>query len=205
LSSLKYLPATIGTLVKLRERLQLVMRGKDVLEMRRDQLIKEIYYLLEEIKKREDLERELYRLYTKIKELFMISDPNKIHSYAKIVKKPRFRILYESLLGVKVPKIEILVEPDFTQISDPAIYNIAIELWNLLQRLFNITMKELAVESLTNELAYINRVVNSLEKSVIPQIKEQIHYVENRIQEESLGSFVRIKKVRDLLQKRREE
>mgnify|MGYP000032264405 CR=1 FL=1 len=204
MSSLRYLPATTGTLVKLRERLQLVRRGKEVLEMRRDQLIKEVYNLLSEIRKREELEKELYQLYERIKEIYATIGPDNISSYARTISKPKIRVIYESLFGVRVPRVDFLNVPDFTQISHPAVYQLALELWSLMENLFKIAAKEMAVESLSNELAYINRVVNSLEKNVIPQLIEQIHYVEERIREESLSEFVRIKKVRDVIQKRRE-
>jgi len=203
LSSLRYLPATIGTLVKLREQLQLVRRGKEILEMRRDQLIREIYQLLSEIRERERLEKEFLRIYDKVKELYMVMNADNIRSYARVVRRPELRLLYESLMGVKVPRVDILSEPDFSQVTDLAVHALAEELWKLLYRLIEITRKEAAVENLSKELAYINRVVNSLEKNIIPQLNETIHYVEEKVQEESLSEFVRIKKVRDVVQRRR--
>jgi len=203
LSSLRYLPATIGTLVKLREQLQLVRRGKEILEMRRDQLIREIYQLLSEIRERERLEKEFLRIYDKVKELYMVMNADNIRSYARVVRRPELRLLYESLMGVKVPRVDILSEPDFSQVTDLAVHALAEELWKLLYRLIEITRKEAAVENLSKELAYINRVVNSLEKNIIPQLNESIHYVEEKVQEESLSEFVRIKKVRDVVQRRR--
>ncbi|MCD6509068.1 MAG: V-type ATP synthase subunit D [Thermoprotei archaeon] len=203
MSSLRYLPATIGTLVKLREQLQLVRRGKEILEMRRDQLIREIYQLLSEIRERERLEKEFLRIYDKVKELYMVMNADNIRSYARVVRRPELRLLYESLMGVKVPRVDILSEPDFSQVTDLAVHALAEELWKLLYRLIEITRKEAAVENLSKELAYINRVVNSLEKNIIPQLNESIHYVEEKVQEESLSEFVRIKKVRDVVQRRR--
>jgi len=189
--------------VKLREQLQLVRRGKEILEMRRDQLIREIYQLLSEIRERERLEKEFLRIYDKVKELYMVMNADNIRSYARVVRRPELRLLYESLMGVKVPRVDILSEPDFNQVTDLAVHALAEELWKLLYRLIEITRKEAAVENLSKELAYINRVVNSLEKNIIPQLNESIHYVEEKVQEESLSEFVRIKKVRDVVQRRR--
>ncbi len=195
--------ATLGTLLRLREQLQLVRRGKEILEMKRDQLIREIYRLLDEIKRRSELDEEFTALYSRMKEAYMVRGPDEISSYSRAVSKPSFRVLYESLMGVRIPHIDILKEPDLDKITDPALRELAKELWELMKKTIAIGSKEMAVENLSHELAYINRVVNSLEKNIIPQLQENIRYIEVRIQEITLSEFVRIKKIRDLLHKRR--
>ena len=68
-------------------------------------------------------------------------------------------------------------------------------LWKVLKRLFELANLEVAVEKLSRQLNYINRIVNSLEKNVIPNLKETIRYVEEKVNEEMLEEFVRLREV----------
>ena len=192
-TQLQFLPASRGTLLRLRERLELVERGKDVLEMRRDQLVKEVFLLMDELRYRAHAEHEYLKAIRVLDRIRSLRGEHDFISKTNLVKPPKLQVLLESVQGVPVPKVMVLEEPDFSRIVDPE-YKKAIEtLWDALHEMIEIANKEMAVERLCKQLQYINRVVNSLDKNLIPRLKEAISRIEEKVSEEEIEEFVRIK------------
>jgi len=194
-SSLRFLPASRGTLMRLRQQLNLVVRGKEILEMRREQLIKELFEIMDKLKERDAIEHEYLRALEEICRLRTLRGEYEYCSITSLVEPPKAEVLLISIQGVTVPQVRITREPDLSKIKDPE-YRRAFEmLWNVLKKLFELANLEVAVEKLSRQLNYINRIVNSLEKNVIPSLREAIRYVEEKVDEEMLEEFVRLREV----------
>ncbi|HDJ97079.1 MAG TPA: hypothetical protein ENG54_01265 [Thermofilum sp.] len=192
-SQLQFLPASRGTLLRLREQLELVERGKNVLEMRRDQLVKEVFLLMDELRYRAHAEHEYLKAIRALDRIRSLRGEHDFISKTNLVKPPKLQTLLESVQGVPVPKVKVVEEPDFSRIIDPE-YRKALEtLWEALHEMIEIANKEMAVERLCRQLQYINRVVNSLDKNLIPQLREAINRIEEKVSEEEIEEFVRIK------------
>ena len=194
--SYKFLPISRGTLIKLRNRLKLMKRGKEVLEMRREQLIREITNLLMVIKKRPEVEHRLVNEIHEISRVRLIRGEVEFTSLISLVKRPIIEILPYSIQGVPVPQIKIVSDPDLSNLKDPELKRLANNFWEIMKELIEIANAEIAIEKLANYLNYINRIVNSLEKNLIPQLEKLIKYVEERVEEESLEEFIRLKKIK---------
>jgi len=194
--SYKFLPISRGTLIKLRNRLKLMKRGKEVLEMRREQLIREITNLLMVIKKRPEVEHRLVNEIHEISRVRLIRGEVEFTSLISLVKSPIIEILPYSIQGVPVPQIKIVSDPDLSNLKDPELKRLANNFWEIMKELIEIANAEIAIEKLANYLNYINRIVNSLEKNLIPQLEKLIKYVEERVEEESLEEFIRLKKIK---------
>lgn len=193
-TSLRYLPASRGTLLRLRQQLELARRGKSVLEMRRDQLIKEIFAMLDKLKMRAKVEEKYIKALEEVNHLRLNRREPEFSSIASLVKPPIIDVLMVSVQGVPVPQVRILKEPDFSQVRDPEYRSALVALWEAIKNLIEITNIEMAVEKLCAQLSYINRVVNSLEENFIPTLEEIIRYIEEKIEEEMLEEFVRLKR-----------
>ena len=194
-SSLRFLPASRGTLLKLRAQLELVERGKSVLEMRRDQLIKEIFILIDELRLRAKVESEYLEAIRAIARIRVLRGEQDFRSRMALVIPPKLEIVLESVQGVAVPKVRVISNPDFSQILDPEYKKALKTLWNSLKGMIEIANKEIAVEKLCYQLQYINRVVNSLERNMLPELRDTIRRIEERVSEEEIEEFVRIKKI----------
>ncbi|MCD6096270.1 MAG: V-type ATP synthase subunit D [Thermoprotei archaeon] len=195
ISSLQFLPASRGTLVKLRRQLNLVVRGKEILEMRREQLVKELFEIMDKLKERGGIEHEYLRVLEEVCRLRTLRGEYEYRSITSLIEPPEAEVLLISIQGVTVPQVRITRDPDLSKIKDPE-YRMAFErLWKVLKRLFELANLEVAVEKLSRQLNYINRIVNSLEKNVIPNLKETIRYVEEKVNEEMLEEFVRLREV----------
>lgn len=194
--SYKFLPISRGTLIKLRSQLKLMKRGKEVLEMRREQLIREITNLLMVIKKRPEVEHRLINEIHEISRVRLIRGEVEFTSLVSLVKRPIIEILPYSIQGVPVPQVKIVSDPDLSNLKDPELKRLANNFWEIMKELIEIANAEIAIEKLANYLNYINRIVNSLEKNLIPQLEKLIKYVEERVEEESLEEFIRLKKIK---------
>ncbi|PLJ77234.1 V-type ATP synthase subunit D [Infirmifilum sp. SLHALR2] len=193
LSELAFLPASRGTLQVLRRRLELVKRGKDVLQMRRDQLAKELLGIMDELQKRPQAEDEFIEASRRAAIMRMARGEYDFRSTASLVRPPKITSIIVSYQGIPVPQARIAEDPDFSQITDPD-YREAIEhLWNAVKTMIDVANKELAVEKISDQLLYINRVVNSLEKNLIPALTDVLRRIEERVIEEELEDFVRVK------------
>ena len=197
ISSLSYLPASRGTLLALRRKLALVRRGKEILEMRRDQLVGEIFRLIGMLRERADIERKYVRALADLAFLRVARGEQEFRSIVGLVRKPEMESLLVSIQGVAVPQVKIVKEPDFSLIKDPEYRKLLERLWEAVKELIEASNIEIAVERLSEQLSYINRVVNSLEKNIIPSLEDAIRYIEEKLDEEMLSEYIRILKIRE--------
>ncbi|HDJ89815.1 MAG TPA: V-type ATP synthase subunit D [Thermoprotei archaeon] len=197
LTSTRFLPISRGTLIYLKNMLNTIERGKNILEMRREQLIKEIFLLSSKLKERASIEHEYIRALEKVARLRLLRGEVEFESMLSLVKPPQIEILPTSIQGVMVPQARIFEEPDLSQLQDPEFLNAFKDLWKIIRILLELSNIEIAIEKLSEQLAYINRVVNSLDKSVIPKYKELIRYIEERIEEQSIDEFIKLKNIHE--------
>ncbi len=195
MSSLRFLPISRGTLLKLRERYEVSRRGKEILEMRREQLIREVFFLMDKLREREKLEKEILNILEDVSKLRVYKGEGEFKSMSALVKPPKIDVLLVSVQGVPVPQARILEEPNLTEISDIEFLSSFKKLWDIFSSLLEIANIEMSIERLSKHLSYINRVVNSLERNLLPELKNMISYIEERLDEEMISEFVRLREV----------
>jgi V/A-type H+-transporting ATPase subunit D len=189
-------PISRGTLQKLREKLTIARRGKEVLEMRREQLVREVLLRAKKVEERATLDDKLYELFGKAVKLYLTLGEYEYRSVCSTIKAPKVEILIESLQGVRVPRVKIVEEPNFSTVSDPEVRQLADSLYAALREAITLAAEEERVRALASYLEYINRVTNSLEKIIIPQLEESIRYISERLEEEMINEFTILKKIR---------
>jgi len=113
------------------------------------------------------------------------------------VKPPEIEIVIVSRQGVPVPEARIIAEPDYSKVADPEYREALEKLWEAMKTMIAVANKEMEVEKLCEQLQYINRVVNSLERNLIPKLEDALRHIEERVAEEEIEEFVRIKIVRE--------
>ena len=196
--SLSRITASRGTLQRLRERLAVARRGKEVLEMRREQLVREVLSRAKRIEERVALDNRLFELYGKAIELYLTLGEYEFRSFCSAAKGPRIQVLAESIYGIRALRVRVLEGPDFSAISNPRVREIAESLYKALSDAIALAVEEEAIRAVASHLEYVNRVTNSLEKVVIPQLEEMIRYISERLEEEMIGEFTTLKKVKRL-------
>ncbi len=191
--SLEIPSVTKGALQRVKEQYRFIQKGKEILEMKRDRLAGEINALLPKMRERKKIEQEIMEIYKEYKSLLMAYGSEELSSYSKAIGKLEVKFLVRSLMGVPEPDIKIISDPKFQNISDPALQSFCIRFYRLFKKLLSLAVVETRVEKLALELMDTNRKVNALEKIVVPQFQELIRYMEERIMEDELQEFVRIK------------
>lgn len=193
--------ATRGVLLRIREQLDFIKRGRELLEMKRDQLASEINKLLGKLSERESLEKNLMEVYEKLKAAYSTQGYSKVASQATAVSGLEVKTRPISVMGVVVPEVSVDKRPSIKYVPDLSTYDVAKRLNNVFDLLLEISVVEAQIEILAHELMMTNRKVNALNKVLIPEIQEMIRYIEGKLEEEMLEEFSRGKRLKKVLEK----
>lgn len=197
--SLGRVAVTRGVLLRLREQLDFTKRGKELLEMKRDNLAAETNRLLVKIKVRHEFEQRLMEAYASLRSAYVTLGYLWLQSQAFTVKPLEAKVRLRSVMGVLVPEIVQGQKPAINSITDPSAYAAAEQLTNSMGELLSIAEAEARIESIAQELMLTNRKVNALERVILPNILETLRYIEGRLEEETLEEFFRAKRVKALI------
>ena len=197
--SLGRVAVTRGVLLRLREQLDFTKRGKELLEMKRDNLAAETNRLLARIKVRHEFEQRLMEAYGSLRTAYVTLGYSRLQSQAFTVKPLEAKVRLRSVMGVLVPEIVQGQKPAINSIIDPSAYAAAEQLTSSMGELLSIAEAEARIESIAQELMLTNRKVNALERVILPNILETLRYIEGRLEEETLEEFFRAKRVKALI------
>jgi len=197
--SLGRVAVTRGVLLRLREQLDFTKRGKELLEMKRDNLAAETNRLLAKIKVRHEFEQRLMEAYGSLRTAYMTLGYSRLQSQAFTAKPLEATVRLRSVMGVLVPEIVPGQKPAIDSITDPSAYAAAKQLTSSMGELLSIAEAEARIESIAQELMLTNRKVNALERVILPSILETLRYIEGRLEEETLEEFFRAKRVKALI------
>ena len=187
--------ASPGVLLALRDQLNFIIKGKEILEMKRDRLAGEINRLLGEVKIRSDMERELREAYSLLIQVLMRIGYKNLRTIAKSVGYMDIKFSTEMVMGINLVRLGVERSVEYTTFYEPLIQALAKKLNEAFKYMVKTAEIENNIEMLALELMSTSRKVNSLEKIVIPQYRETIRYVEERLMEDALGEFVRTKHI----------
>ncbi len=187
--------ASPGVLLALRDQLNFIIKGKEILEMKRDRLAGEINRLLGEVKIRGDMERELREAYSLLVQVLMRIGYKNLRTIAKSVGYMDIKFSTEMVMGINLVRLGVERSVEYTSFYEPLIQALAKKLNEAFKYMVKTAEIENNIEMLALELMSTSRKVNSLEKIVIPQYRETIRYVEERLMEDALGEFVRTKHI----------
>jgi len=190
---------TRGVLLRLREQIDFIKRGKELLKMKRDNLAAETNRLLAKVGTRHEFDKRLMSAYETLKTAYMTLGYSQIQSEASAVELLEAKVRPRSVMGVLVPEVLLRKKPTITSITSASSYAAAEKLDALMGELLEIAEAEGRIESIAQELMLTNRKVNALERVLIPQLLELIRYIDGRLEEETLEEFFRAKRVKAMI------
>ena len=195
--------ATRGTLIRFRDTLRFIKKGKEILKMKRDQLAGELNKLLDKLALRSEVEKQLIELYQQAKELYATLGYSEVANIASSVPLMRVETRPLSIMGVVIPVFKLGGKPEVKTLQHIGVYELWLKLNDVFEKILKVAEIEAKIERIAEELMMTNRKVNALEKAVIPQYGELITYIENRLFEEDLEEFIRIRHIRNVIEERR--
>ena len=194
---------TRGFYLELKKRIKYIEEGYNLLKMKRDELIKSSQeYIGKLLLARKEFEDRYSKIMKEFMAAYFILGPETIQTYAKSVSPIETEVLPKSILGVEVPLVKTS-KSNKKEPQPPVIREIASKYSELLIDIIRLAELETTVEIISRELERTNRLVNTLEKVIIPEMKKILKHIEELLEEDSLEEITRLKIVRSIIFTRR--
>ncbi len=208
--SQRVLPTKIN-LITLRRQLRLVQQVKRLLESKREVLL--IYlrsYITEYEAKYNEVSKVLKQVYSHYLEGIASQGINSVELLAEASPKGlSVASQVRNVFGVKVTVLKVekntVNEPYYGSAEvSPLIYMSHKEMAEVLDKILELVEKETAIRLLVAELRKTQRLINSIDNYILPWYRRNIKFISGILSDRTREEFIRLKKIRKLLQMRRQ-
>jgi len=195
LSSTAGVKPTKGFLMDMKRRIGFIERGTEFLKLKRDQLAKELTTSLDVLRgRRKVLMDILQEAYAAVTAAYLSLGPMEVQSQIRSIKSSlELEVLPRAVMGVRYPFVKIGEKPEITAELDITLSVASDRVYEILDDIIRLAEFESRVERIADELGKTNRKVNALENIIIPEYKQIIKFIEDKLDEESLEELVRMK------------
>jgi len=211
--SFRAIKPTKTNLMNLQKRLSFAIRGEKFLELKREQLIDQIKHHWNEYKKSRDTFYQLYReslilLHQSYKEMGK-RDLVLISKMSRIQYKPVVNIRQVKKLGMIMSEIDFNLDtnnklPAYSFENSSHFLDVLIlKGREFFDALIKFAEQEDILISYASNFKRINRRINGLKNNIIPSLTLDIKLIREMIEEIDRESFVRLKKTKDLIKKKK--
>ena len=199
-------------LMRIEDRIELSERGHDTLEQKRDGLIMEFMDILDEAQDvRSDLDEKYEEAQNAINMARALDGDVAVRGAAAALKEhPELTTESRSVMGVYIPQIDStkvskdLDERGYGVLGTSArIDEAAAAYEELLDQIILAAEVETAMKKMLDEIETTKRRVNALEFKLLPDLRENQEYIEQKLEEQEREEIFRMKKIKD--KKEREE
>ena len=196
---------TRKNLMQIEDRIELSERGHDTLEKKRDGLIMEFMDILDQAQDvREDLDDSYERAQRAINMARAMEGDVAVRGAASALKEhPELTTQSKNIMGVVVPQIESskvrksLDERGYGVMGTSARIDEAAEAYeDLLENIILAAEVETAMKKMLEEIETTKRRVNALEFKLLPELRENQEYIEQKLEEQEREEIFRMKKIK---------
>jgi V/A-type H+-transporting ATPase subunit D len=197
---------TRKNLMQIEERIELSERGHDTLEQKRDGLIMEFMDILDQAQDvRSDLEANYQDAQRSIDMARAMEGDVAVRGAAAALKEhPEITTQSSNIMGVVVPQIESskvqknLSERGYGVLGTSARIDEAAEAYEeLLETVILAAEVETAMKKMLDEIEKTKRRVNALEFKLLPELRENKEYIEQKLEEQEREEIFRMKKIKE--------
>ena len=207
---LNYAP-TKTNLLRLKNDLKFAQQGYELLDQKRNILIIELLALVDQtVDFQSRVENALEKAYTALEQTVLDMGKLKVQYLTGAVHiTTDITVRSRRVMGVILP----VIETEFREYS-PHFSPMGTSFWvdsalasfkDALQLLGKLAELKISVLRLANEVKKTIRKVNALEKIAIPDLKETVHYIESRLEENERDMFILMKMVKVNLEHKRQK
>jgi len=197
-------------LIRTKKTLKLSKSGLDVLERKRNVLMRELRHFIYDARKlREEVTLVLARAFQSLIESKVLMGSETVENVAlAFSSKANFVLDHRSIMGVLVPVVDFQMEkdvkPDYgfadTSISlDKAFKDFS----NVLEPIAQLAELEGAAFKLANDVQKTQKRVNALKHVFIPMYSETVKYIELVLEEKEREEFIRMKTAKKMISKKK--
>jgi len=196
---------TRKNLMEIEDRIELSERGHDTLEQKRDGLIMEFQDILDQAKDvRTNLDEDYDRAQRTIDMARAMEGDVAVRGAAAALKEhPEITIESNSIMGVSVPQIDStrvkkgLDQRGYGVLGTSARIDEAAEAYEeLLESIILAAEIETAMWKMLDEIETTKRRVNALEFKLLPELRENQEYIEQKLEEQEREEIFRLKKIK---------
>jgi V/A-type H+/Na+-transporting ATPase subunit D len=199
-------------LMKTKAQIKLAEQGRDLLREKMDALIQEFFKILNTVSTSRDELDELSRSADMALLVAQaVDDPVTIRSASFATRRAiTVDITGKNIMGVPVPVIEkkrvskSMLERGYGVIATSGRIDETAERFEAeLDLLIELAETETAMRRLGGEIQRNRRRVNALEQVLIPELKSQVKFIKNAIEEREREDLFRLKKVKRILERKK--
>ncbi len=196
---------TRKNLMEIEDRIDLSERGHDTLEKKRDGLIMEFMDILEQAKEvRGGLEADYERAQKSLDMARAMEGDLAVRGAAAALQDhPEITTQSKNIMGVVVPQIEStsvkkrVDERGYGVLGTSARIDEAASAYEqLLESIILAAEVETAMRKMLDEIETTKRRVNALEFTLLPQLRENQEYIEQKLEEQEREEIFRMKKIK---------
>jgi V/A-type H+-transporting ATPase subunit D len=204
--SLENVSPTRINLIQTKKTLSLAESGREVLERKRDILLRELRNSIYDSEKiREDLLEALAIAYQSLKEANMAKGSETVNNVALGSSyEADFLLDFKSVMGVTVPTVEFQSEHEAK--PDYGFANTSMELdkafkqfYSVLELIANLARAEGTTFQIANDVRRTQRRVNALNHVLIPMYRNITKRIELVLEEKDREEFVRTKRIKHMI------
>ncbi|QSG12244.1 Archaeal/vacuolar-type H+-ATPase subunit D [Halapricum desulfuricans] len=197
---------TRKNLMAIEDRIELSERGHDTLEKKRDGLIMEFMDILDQAQDvRSDLEDTYETAQQRLNMARAMDGDIAVRGAAAALKEhPEITTQSKNIMGVVVPQIEstsvrkTLDQRGYGVLGTSGRIDAAAEAYEeLLEQIILAAEVETAMKELLDEIETTKRRVNALEFKLLPELRSNKEYIEQKLEEQEREEIFRMKKIKD--------
>jgi len=193
-------------LIQTKKTLKLAESGREVLERKRDILLRELRKSIfaAEIA-RNDLQEELGKAYQSLREASIAKGAETIANVALgSTHKTAYAVDFRSIMGVTVPLVtfqgETVAKPDYGFANTNAELDLAFKQFSeVLKKLAHLAQTEGTTFQIANDVRRTQRRVNALNHVLIPRYRNTAKLIELVLEEKEREEFVRTKRIKSMI------
>ncbi|MBU3803143.1 MAG: V-type ATP synthase subunit D [Candidatus Cellulosilyticum pullistercoris] len=193
---------TKSNLIKAKASLELSNRGFELLDKKRNVLIKEMMGLVDAAKKiQEEIGTTLQEAYGHLQSVNITTGIKNVENIAlSVPKDEEFEILLKSVMGVDIPTIKYEKKPVIPSYgfhnTNPALDEAAECFRNVKYMMYELAEVDNSIFKLAKEIQKIQKRTNALQHIQIPRYKQQVKYIQESLEEKEREDFFRLKRVK---------
>ncbi|SHE66156.1 V/A-type H+-transporting ATPase subunit D [Marinitoga hydrogenitolerans DSM 16785] len=193
---------TKGNLINLKQQFVLAKQGHDLLEKKRNIIMKELIDLIDQAR---DIQEKILKIFEKAYESLQLANLDlgieNVEEYANGVPEyDNLNIRFRSVMGVEVPEFyrekQTIEIPYEIYRTNAALDQAYISFKTVLELITEASIIENKVYKLAYEVKKTKKRVSSLENIVIPQLKESIKFIQDTLEEFEREEFFKLKKLK---------
>ena len=208
---MKTIAPTKTNLLKMKQELKFANLGYELLDQKRNILVIELLNLVEQtIDFQAKVDESLKNAFRGLEEAVLIMGKLKVTHISNAINiESSIKISTRRVMGVQLPVVDTsFVEygPYFSPLGTEFAVDTSIEAFKeALKIMGQLAELKISVMRLANEVKKTIRKVNALEKIAIPDLKESVAYIQNRLEENERDMFVLMTMIKSRLEETKEQ